>query len=61
LRRNPFIAAGVYGSHMLEARKLTKRYAAIPVLQNVSFIIRPGEILGYLGPTMSSKRKRFAT
>ncbi|MBV9072455.1 MAG: ABC transporter ATP-binding protein [Acidobacteria bacterium] len=40
---------------MLEARKLTKRYAAIPVVQNVSFTIHPGEILGYLGPNGSGK------
>jgi ABC-2 type transport system ATP-binding protein len=40
---------------MLEARNLTKRYSAIPVVQNVSFVIRPGEILGYLGPNGSGK------
>ena len=35
---------------MLEARGLTKCYAGIPAVDNVSFSIRPGEILGYLGP-----------
>lgn len=40
---------------MLEARNLTKKYASIPVVQNVSFLIRPGEILGYLGPNGSGK------
>jgi len=46
--------AGVYG-RMLEARKLTKRYSAIPAVQDVSFSIRPGQILGYLGPNGSGK------
>jgi ABC-2 type transport system ATP-binding protein len=40
---------------MLEARKLTKRYSAIPAVQDVSFRIRPGQILGYLGPNGSGK------
>jgi ABC-2 type transport system ATP-binding protein len=40
---------------MLEVRKLTKRYSAIPAVQDVSFIIRPGQILGYLGPNGSGK------
>jgi len=40
---------------MLEVRKLTKRYSAIPAVQDVSFNIRPGQILGYLGPNGSGK------
>ena len=40
---------------MLEVRKLTKRYSAIPAVQDVSFSIRPGQILGYLGPNGSGK------
>jgi ABC-2 type transport system ATP-binding protein len=40
---------------MVEARNLTKKYSSIPVVQNVSFAIRPGEILGYLGPNGSGK------
>jgi len=40
---------------MLEARHLTKRYSAIAAVENVSFIIRPGQILGYLGPNGSGK------
>lgn len=35
---------------MLEVRNLTKCYNNIPVVERVSFVIRPGEILGYLGP-----------
>ena len=40
---------------MLEARLLTKHYAGIPVVDHVSFTIRPGEILGYLGPNGAGK------
>lgn len=40
---------------MLEARGLTKRYHGIPVVDQVSFTIRPGEILGYLGPNGAGK------
>lgn len=34
---------------MLEARGLTKCYASLPAVSDVSFTVRPGEILGYLG------------
>lgn len=40
---------------MLEVHSLTKRYNRIPVVDNVSFEIRPGEILGYLGPNGAGK------
>ena len=40
---------------MLEARSLTKYYGPLPALRNVSFIARPGQILGYLGPNGSGK------
>jgi len=40
---------------MLEVRDLTKRYSRIPVVEGVSFTIRPGEILGYLGPNGAGK------
>ena len=35
---------------MLEVRNVTKRYGAITAVRNVSFTVRPGEVLGYLGP-----------
>ena len=35
---------------MLDARGLTKRYGGFLALDRVEFQVRPGEILGYLGP-----------
>jgi len=40
---------------MLEVRGLTKRYNGIPAVENVSFHIAPGEILGYVGPNGAGK------
>jgi ABC-2 type transport system ATP-binding protein len=40
---------------VLEARKLTKYYSAIPAIRDVSFTVAPGAILGLLGPNGSGK------
>jgi ABC-2 type transport system ATP-binding protein len=40
---------------MLEARQLTKYYAAIPAIRDVSFALQPGTVLGLLGPNGSGK------
>jgi len=40
---------------MLEARGLTKRYAALLAVDRVDFTVAPGEVLGYLGPNGSGK------
>jgi ABC-2 type transport system ATP-binding protein len=40
---------------MLEAKGLTKCYASIPAVSDITFSISPGEILGYLGPNGSGK------
>ena len=40
---------------MLEARHLSRRFHGVTVVRDVSFVMRPGEILGYLGPNGSGK------
>jgi ABC-2 type transport system ATP-binding protein len=40
---------------VLEIRNLTKRFRGAPVLDDVSFAVRQGEITGYLGPNGSGK------
>jgi len=40
---------------MLEIQHVTKRYRNIPVVNDVSFTVRPGEVTGYLGPNGSGK------
>ena len=39
----------------LEVRRLTKRFNGIPAVDDVSFTIEPGEILGYVGPNGAGK------
>ncbi len=40
---------------MLEIQSVTKYYRNIPVVNDVSFCVRPGEVTGYLGPNGSGK------
>jgi ABC-2 type transport system ATP-binding protein len=40
---------------MLEARELTKCYAALPAVKDVTFSLTPGQVLGCLGPNGSGK------
>jgi ABC-2 type transport system ATP-binding protein len=40
---------------MLEIKGLTKYYRNVPVVDDVSFVVRPGEVTGYLGPNGSGK------
>ncbi len=40
---------------MLEAIGLTKRYASLPAVQEVSFCLQSGQVLGCLGPNGSGK------
>ena len=43
------------GGRGLDARGLTKRYAAVAVVRGVDVVVRPGEVVGYLGPNGSGK------
>src|SRR5215472_9754244 len=40
---------------MLEIQHLTKYFRNIPVVDDVSFTVKPGEVTGYLGPNGSGK------
>jgi len=40
---------------MLDARQLTKTYASVPAVENVTFSLAPGQVLGCLGPNGSGK------
>ncbi len=40
---------------MLDARNLTKYYAAIPAIRDVSFTVPRGAVLGLLGPNGSGE------
>ena len=43
------------GGRGLEARGLTKRYSSVAVVRDVDVVVRPGEVIGYLGPNGSGK------
>jgi ABC-2 type transport system ATP-binding protein len=43
------------GRAMLEARGLSKFYGSVPAVQNITFRLEPGQVLGYLGPNGSGK------
>jgi ABC-2 type transport system ATP-binding protein len=40
---------------LLEARRLVKRFHGITVVDDVSFVVQRGEVVGYLGPNGSGK------
>ena len=40
---------------MIEVRNLTKQYGPVTAIQDVSFNVAPGEIVGFLGPNGAGK------
>lgn len=40
---------------MLELKNVSKSYRSIPAVEDVSFVLKAGEVLGYLGPNGSGK------
>src|SRR5215211_592701 len=52
---HPWCRFAVRGASMLEAVHLVKRFSGVTVVNDVSFELRPGEVVGYLGPNGSGK------
>src|SRR5215831_7451145 len=40
---------------MIEVSQLTKRYGALTAVDDISFVVEPGQVLGFLGPNGAGK------
>src|SRR5690349_19901585 len=47
--------SGLRGGPVLEARGLSKFYGSVLAVQDISFCLEPGQVMGYLGPNGSGK------
>jgi ABC-2 type transport system ATP-binding protein len=43
---------------MIEAQHLTKRYGNTVAVDEVSFVVQPGRVTGFLGPNGAASRPR---
>jgi ABC-type multidrug transport system fused ATPase/permease subunit len=59
-RRNLCFHVGVQHRNMLEAHELTKSYASVIAVTDVTFSLSRGQVLGCLGPNGSGKSTTFA-
>jgi len=60
--RQPYISPPIYNnkrqafaSNMIEIHNLTKKFGEFTAVNNLSFSVAPGEILGFLGPNGAGK------
>src|SRR6476646_3283649 len=53
--RNATAPVRVYSGDMLEVKGLQKRYGDLVAVEEVSFVARPGEMVGLLGPNGAGK------
>src|SRR5688500_8500140 len=44
-----------HGLRMIKTEHLSKRYNGLTAVDDVSFVVRPGEVLGFLGPNGAGK------